>query len=186
MTARTQANDLKRVIVVSGVSGSGKSSVARALAARLSLPFQEGDDLHPPENIARMRAGRPLDDESRRGWLAAVGAWIDTHREQGGVITCSALRRRYRETLVRGRGDRIKVLFLLAGSNVLAERLSRRAGHFMPPSLLPSQLATLETPGPDEGAILIDVDELSVQEVVDRAIRLPDAEPSAGGTGTKK
>jgi gluconokinase len=167
--------EVVRVIVVSGVSGSGKSTVARALAARLSLPFEEGDDLHSPENIARMRAGHPLDDETRREWLAAVGAWIDAHLEEGGVITCSALRRRYRQALVRGRGDRIKILFLRARPDVLVTRLSRRVGHFMPRSLLPSQLTTLERPDPDEGAIVIDVDELAVEEIVDRAIVLLDA-----------
>jgi gluconokinase len=163
---------VSRIIVVSGVSGSGKSRVAHALAARLLLPFQEGDDLHSPDNISRMKAGQPLDDDTRREWLTAVAAWIDNHLDQGGVITCSALRKRYREALVRGRGDRIKFLFLLARSQVLEQRVSDRTGHFMPVSLLPSQLAALEVPDADEGAVLIDVDELNVQEVVDRALQL--------------
>ncbi|MCC2659105.1 MAG: carbohydrate kinase, thermoresistant glucokinase family [Panacagrimonas sp.] len=170
------AHDRVRVIVVSGVSGSGKSRVAQALAARLSLPFQEGDELHPAANIARMRAGHALDDEDRREWLAAVSAWIDAQLERdGGVITCSALRRTYRQALVRGRGERIRFLFLLARPDVLEQRLSNRVGHFMPPSLLPSQLSTLESPDADEGAVLVHVDDIDVQTVVDRAVVLLEA-----------
>ena len=172
---------MTQVIVVSGVSGSGKSTVGRVLAARLSLPFQEGDDLHPPENIERMKAGRPLDDERRRGWLLAIGAWIDAHLEQGGVITCSALRRRYRDLLMHGRGDRVRFVFLLARADVLSNRLLLRTGHFMPPALLSGQLMALEMPDADERAILIHVDDLEVQEVVDRILGALVATPPGGG-----
>ena len=176
---------MTRVIVVCGVSGSGKSSVARALAARLALPFQEGDDLHPPPSIARMRSGIALDDDSRRDWLTAVGAWIDTHVGRGGVITCSALRRDYRRRLVRGRTGEVRLLYLHAAPQVLEQRLRDRQGHFMPASLLPSQLATLEPPGVDEGALVIEVGTLDVDTIVEKAVLLlGDAcAPSKSATG---
>lgn len=160
------------VIVVCGVAGSGKSSVAQILAARLSLPFQEGDDLHPLHNIARMKAGHPLDDEARRDWLVAIGAWIDAHLEHGGVISCSALRRDYRQRLVRGRTDQVKLLYLQVAPEVLEHRLRHRLGHFMPAHLLASQLATLESPRVDEQALVIEVRDLDINGVVERALHL--------------
>ena len=146
------------VLVLMGVAGSGKTTVAAILAERLGWAFEEGDALHPPENVEKMRAGHPLDDADRAPWLARVADWIAGRLDAGacGVITCSALKRRYREAIARGRGG---VLFVhLSGSrDEIADRLAARQGHFMPPSLLASQLETLEAPGPDEPAIRVDV-----------------------------
>ncbi|HEX3862999.1 MAG TPA: gluconokinase [Stellaceae bacterium] len=148
-----------RVAVVMGVSGSGKTTVGRALAARLGWNFQEGDALHPPENVAKMRAGHPLDDNDRAPWLAAVAARIDAWRCAGdcGVITCSALKRRYRDVIVGNRTD-VRLVFLEGSHELLAGRLAGRHGHFMPADLLDSQFATLEPPGPDENAVAVTVE----------------------------
>jgi carbohydrate kinase (thermoresistant glucokinase family) len=146
------------VLVLMGVAGSGKTTVAAILAERLGWAFEEGDALHPPENVEKMRAGHPLDDADRAPWLARVAGWVAGRLDAGacGVITCSALKRRYREAIARGRGG---VLFVhLSGSrDQIADRLAARQGHFMPANLLTSQLETLEEPGPDEPAIRVDV-----------------------------
>ena len=141
-----------------GVSGSGKSTISTMLAARLGWPFQEGDDLHPPANVAKMHAGRPLDDEDRWPWLDAIAAWIDARQATGeaGVVTCSALKRIYRDRLIGARQG-VRLIFLHADRALLAERLAARKGHFMPPSLLDSQLATLEPPADDEHAVTVDL-----------------------------
>jgi gluconokinase len=139
-----------------GVSGSGKSSVAALLAGRLGWRFAEGDDMHPAANIAKMAAGHPLDDADREPWLARVAAWIQERRAAGepGIVTCSALKRRYRDVL---RGPGVRFVYLAAPPERIAERLVARHGHFMPASLLDSQFAALEPPGPDENAITVDV-----------------------------
>ena len=144
------------VIVMMGVSGSGKTTVGERLARRLGWPFKEGDDLHPPGNVARMERGVALTDADRAPWLAAVADWIDGWGRAGvsGVITCSALRRAYRRTLADGR-PQVRFVYLKADAALLRDRLAARAGHFMPPSLLASQLADLEPPTADE-AIAID------------------------------
>ena len=147
----------QRPVVVMGVSGSGKSAVGVALAARLGVPYKDGDDLHPPENVAKMTRGEPLNDEDRFPWLELVGAWLAEHRD-GGVIACSALRRRYRDQL-RGHCPEVDFLHVDGSAELIAARQAGRAGHFMPPSLLPSQLLTLERLGPDEEGIAIDVDQ---------------------------
>ncbi len=143
-----------RIVVVMGVSGSGKSTAAQWLHDRLGWVFQEGDALHPEENVAKMRAGTPLDDADRAPWLAACAAWIrrlhDAH--QPGILTCSSLKRSYRETLSQGFED-VVFLYLKVPEAVLKDRLSRRTHHYMPSSLLPTQLSTLEAPGPDEPVI---------------------------------
>ena len=133
------------VLVVMGVSGVGKTTLAKALAERLGWPFQEGDDLHPAANIAKMKAGIPLDDADRAPWLTAVGAWIDGQLGAGrsGVITCSALKRAYRDRLTGGR-PRVVFVFDQLGEKAAAERIAGRKGHFMPPSLLASQFADLQ------------------------------------------
>src|SRR4051794_3541044 len=147
-----------------GVSGSGKTTVGAALAHFLGWQFQEGDALHPPENVAKMRAGIPLDDEDRAPWLRAVAARIDEWRERGeaGGITCSALKRRYRDVIIgdRSGGDSTggRLGYLRAPPALIAQRLGARPGHFMPASLLASQLATLEPPGPDENALIVSMD----------------------------
>jgi carbohydrate kinase (thermoresistant glucokinase family) len=148
------------VAVIMGVSGCGKSTVGAALAARLGWGFAEGDALHPPANIAKMRAGQPLDDDDRRPWLAAVAAHIDQWRQGGmpGVITCSALKRRYRRAII---GDRsaVRLVYLCGTPAVIAKRLEARHGHFMPASLLDSQFAALEPPDNAEAAIIVPVDQ---------------------------
>src|ERR1022692_2082041 len=134
-----------RVLVVMGVSGVGKTTLAEALARRLGWTFKEGDDLHPAANIAKMKAGHPLTDADRAPWLDAIGAWIDARLAEGqsGVITCSALKHAYRDRLDAGR-PRTTFVFMQLDQQAVAARIASRKGHFMPPSLLASQFADLE------------------------------------------
>ena len=145
--------------VVMGVSGSGKSTVGAALAARLGWEFVDGDSLHPLANVAKMQAGQPLDDRDREPWLAAVAAQIEAWIDQGrsGVITCSALKRRYRDRIIGDRAD-VGLIYLAGSREVIARRLADRHGHFMPVGLLDSQFATLEPPDTEENAIAVDID----------------------------
>jgi carbohydrate kinase (thermoresistant glucokinase family) len=144
------------VLVVMGVSGSGKSTIAGLLAERLGWDIAEGDDLHPAANVEKMADGRPLTDDDRGPWLDAVAAWIGEQVAAGrpGIITCSALKRRYRDRL---RGARVVFVYLAAPSALIARRLATRHGHFMPATLLDSQLADLEPPARDEQAITVEV-----------------------------
>jgi gluconokinase/shikimate kinase len=159
------------VLVFMGVAGSGKTTVAAILAGRLGWPFEEGDALHPQANIEKMAAGHPLTDEDRWPWLAKVADWIDEHLDAGesGLITCSALKRSYRD-LINRRGSGVEFVYLAGSKETIAARLAARHGHFMPPSLLDSQFADLQEPGPDEPANRIDIGpppaEIA-QEVVD-------------------
>ena len=141
-----------------GVCGSGKSLVGAALARELDIEFAEGDAFHPPANVALMSAGVPLTDADRDGWLRALGERLAEARRagQGLVVSCSALKRSYRDLLRRAAGD-VRFIYLRGSPGLLAERLAGRVGHFMPPSLLESQLATLEEPSPDEDAWTCDV-----------------------------
>jgi ribose 5-phosphate isomerase A len=145
------------ILVVMGVSGVGKSTVANALAARLGWPFEEGDALHPEANVAKMHAGIPLTDADRQPWLEAVAAWIDHQRalKQPGIITCSALKRAYRALIIGDRPE-ARLIYLRGSRALIAERLAGRHGHFMPASLLQNQLDTLEEPSPDEDALTVD------------------------------
>lgn len=145
-------------VVVMGVSGCGKSTVAAALHDRLGWPWVDGDDLHPATNVESMRAGHPLTDAQRRPWLDRIVAWTAEHDAAGEstIVTCSALRRSYRDRL-RAAPGRTRFIHLSGSPGLLAERLSAREGHFMPASLLPSQLATLEPLGPDEDAVVVDI-----------------------------
>ena len=163
------------VLVMIGVSGSGKTTLGERLAQHFGWAFKEGDELHPAANIAKMRHGVPLDDADRAPWLAAVGAWIDGWRRAGvsGVITCSALKRAYRRTLMQGRAG-LRFVFLKGPESLLAARLERRRGHFMPPGLLASQLAALEEPGPEEGAIVVDIDGPVEAQILTVVAALPD------------
>jgi gluconokinase len=146
------------LVVVMGVSGSGKSTVGAALAQRLRVPYADADDLHPAANIAKMSAGVPLDDHDRHPWLEAIGEWLAAHDDQGGVISCSALKRRYRDQL-RHHAHRVEFLHLHGSREVIAARQAARPGHFMPSALLSSQFATLEPLEPDEHGTVIDVDQ---------------------------
>jgi gluconokinase len=145
------------VLVVMGVSGSGKSTLAARLAERLGWPFKEGDELHPAANIAKMTSGQPLDDADRAPWLEAIGGWIDRWLAAGshGVITCSALKRAYRDTLREGRPG-VEFVFLDLDQATIADRLEHRRGHYWPPKLLASQFADLQRPAPDEPVIVVD------------------------------
>lgn len=149
---------MKPVVVLMGVCGSGKTEVGRRLAARLGCDFLDGDDFHPPENVAKMRLGTPLTDTDRWPWLdriaAEIGYRLDAGR--GAVVACSALARRYRDRLGLARPG-VVLVHLDGTRDVLAARLAARQGHFMPPGLLDSQLATLERPTTDEHAIVVDV-----------------------------
>lgn len=144
-------------LVVMGVSGSGKSTVGAAIAQRFRVPFEDADDLHPSANIAKMSRGEPLDDNDRYPWLELVGEWLAVH-EDGGVMSCSALKRKYRDQ-IRGIAPTVRFLLLQGTPEVIAARQAARPGHFMPPSLLASQFATLEPLAPDEDGIVIDVDQ---------------------------
>jgi len=156
------------LVVVMGVSGAGKSTVGRRLAAALSVPFCDGDDLHPPANIAKQSAGIPLVDADRFPWLDRIGGRLaEAAAGQGIVVACSALRRSYRDRL-RGWAPELLIVHLTARPTLLRERTEQRAGHFMPPALLPAQLATLEPPGADEAAVSIDVG-APVAQVVETA-----------------
>jgi carbohydrate kinase (thermoresistant glucokinase family) len=161
------------VVIVMGVTGAGKSTIAEALNRQLGWNFQEGDDLHPAANIAKMHAGVPLTDADRAPWLAAVKAWIDARlaAAEPGLITCSALKRSYRDFLVAGRPS-VRILYLRADRATLESHLAHRTGHFMPPSLLQSQLNTLEEPAPDEHAITVQLRD-TVEETVAEAAKDP-------------
>ena len=161
------------VLVLMGVSGSGKSTVARELQRILGWPFQEGDDLHPAANVEKMHSGRPLDDGDRRPWLEAIAAWIDARLQahEPGIITCSNLKRGYRRITI---GDRkgVTLVYLKGDEPTVRDRLARRSHHFMPPSLLASQFETLEQPGPDEHPLTVVVRQSVAETVSDVLARL--------------
>ena len=142
-------------IVVMGVSGSGKSTVAAALAQRLTVPFADADAFHSDANIAKMAAGQPLDDEDRYPWLEAIGEWLARHGD-GGVMSCSALKRKYRDQL-RAHCPLVEFLHLSGSPELIERRHASRPGHFIPTSLLRSQFEALEPLGPDEHGVVIDV-----------------------------
>jgi carbohydrate kinase (thermoresistant glucokinase family) len=144
------------VVVVMGVSGCGKTTVGRALAAALEVPFLEGDSLHAPESVRKMSAGIPLDDADREGWLDAIGERLQAASGSGLVASCSALKRVYRDRL-RKAAPQVRFVFLHGSHALLAERMRLRESHFMPASMLESQLKTLEPPGDDEAPVRVDV-----------------------------
>jgi gluconokinase len=147
------------IVVVMGVSGSGKTTIAAGLAAKEGWILLEGDSFHPPGNIAKMKAGTPLTDEDRWPWLHAVAAKEDELRTvgQSAVVACSALKRSYRAILVGDRPDTLLV-YLRGSKALISKRMQARKGHFMPPALLDSQFATLEEPGAEERPIVVDID----------------------------
>ena len=154
-------------LVVMGVSGSGKSTIAELLATGLGLPFIDADDLHPITNVDKMTAGVPLTDEDRWPWLQAIADEIDRRSAAGerAVIACSALKRAYRDVLVHGRDD-VRIVFLDGTQDLIAARLAARKGHFMPPGLLASQFKTLERPAANERPIIVSID-APVERIVD-------------------
>ncbi|HEY7009464.1 MAG TPA: gluconokinase [Jatrophihabitantaceae bacterium] len=168
MSARAKSRS--PVLVLMGVSGCGKSTVAGVLAGRLGWDLGEGDDLHPAANVAKMAAGHPLTDDDRWPWLDLVANWIREHTVAGrpGIITCSALKRSYRDVL---RGDSVVFVYLHGTRDQIAARLALRHGHYMPPDLLDSQFAALEPPGDDERVLRIDIGpapDVQADEIVER------------------
>ncbi len=167
------AGDIQKIpcaLIVMGVSGSGKSTIAEKLAARLGWTYEDGDKFHPKSNVEKMRAGHPLADEDRKPWLQAIATEIDRACAAGehAVIACSALKRSYRDILLHGRDD-VRFVYLDGSQELIASRLAKRKDHFMPPGLLDSQFKTLEPPGADENPMTVPID-ASVDTIVDNIV----------------
>lgn len=162
---------LPMVLVIMGVSGSGKTTVGRLLAERLGWHYQEGDTLHPPENVAKMSSGTPLGDADRIPWLQRIAGCVDAWHSDGeaGVITCSALKRIYRDIVIGERPD-VGLVYLRGSRELIGRRMAARKGHFMPAALLDNQFATLQEPSSDERAITVDVGGTPA-EIVDEILR---------------
>jgi len=160
-------HDTPCALIVMGVAGSGKSTIGETLAGRIGWRFEDGDRFHPASNVAKMSAGVPLTDDDRWPWLQAIADEIDRLCAAGerAVVACSALRRVYRDVLIHGRND-VRLVYLDGSQQLIADRLNRRKGHFMPPDLLASQFKTLEPPERDERAITVPID-ASVEAIVD-------------------
>ena len=152
-------NGEKPLIVVMGVAGSGKTTIASGLAEKLGVPFVEGDSLHPPANVKKMAGGVPLTDDDRWPWLEAIGARMEVERVTGHgvVVSCSALRHVYRDCLRKNVRGKLHFILLDGSHQLITDRMKQRKGHFMPPALLESQFATLEKPTPDEHAVILDI-----------------------------
>ncbi|WP_229401354.1 gluconokinase [Micromonospora okii] len=170
MTGERPGGAATRHVVVMGVSGAGKTTVARGIAARTGLVFAEADEFHSPASVARMRGGVPLDDAARLPWLRDLAGWMAARGAEGvsTVLACSALKRSYRDVLRQGPPS-VEFVHLDGPAEVIRERLAGRAGHYMPASLLESQLATLERHRPDESVLVLDVS-LTPDELVSAAI----------------
>jgi gluconokinase len=166
-----EAGKMPCALVVMGVSGSGKSTIADKLAERLRWSYEDGDKYHPASNVAKMSAGHPLTDEDRWPWLQAIADEIDRvcRAGQHAVIACSALKRAYRDILVHGRDD-VRIVYLNGTQKLIADRLARRKDHFMPPGLLASQFRTLEPPDRSEMPVTVSID-ASVDAIVDDIVR---------------
>ena len=147
---------MKPLLVVMGVTGAGKSTVGGLIAERLGLGFRDADEFHPPANIAKMSAGQPLEDADRWPWLDAIGAHLAAHRGKGCVVTCSALKRAYRDRL-RAAAPGLRFIHLHGDLALVAARQAARQGHFMPASLVASQFATLEAPRDEPDVLALDV-----------------------------
>jgi gluconokinase len=171
MIVADNANGTACALVVMGVSGSGKSTIADQLAERLGWRFEDGDRFHPASNVAKMSAGQPLTDEDRWPWLRAIAAWIDNTRKAGkhGVVACSALKRAYRDILVGERRD-VRLVFLKGDPELIGRRIAARDDHFMPAALLDSQFAALEEPAADELPIVVSIAP-HPREIVDSIVK---------------
>jgi carbohydrate kinase (thermoresistant glucokinase family) len=161
VTAQVLEGALKGIaaLIVMGVSGSGKTTIAALLAQELGWRFEDGDWFHPKANVEKMESGTPLTDTDREPWLEAIATWVEDLRTKGehGVVACSALKRRYREILARAGHEVVRFVYLKGDKALIAKRITARHGHFMPPALLESQFAALEEPSPDEYAIVVSV-----------------------------
>jgi carbohydrate kinase (thermoresistant glucokinase family) len=160
-----------RAVIVMGVSGVGKTTVAELLGRRLGWTFSDGDAFHPPANVAKMRSGTPLTDDDRWPWFRTIAGEIDRHRSagQGFVIACSALKRAYRAILNDGRPD-VRLVYLKGSRDLIMSRLQQRRGHYFPPGLLDSQFATLEEPLPVEKALVVAIDK-PIDAIVDEIVQ---------------
>jgi carbohydrate kinase (thermoresistant glucokinase family) len=156
-----------------GVAGAGKSTVGELLAARLNCPFRDADSFHPAANIAKMSRGEPLEDEDRWPWLRAIAAWIAEHRAAGTtcVVTCSALKRVYRDIVTDHQRADVCLVYLKGDFDLIAARLAARKGHFMPPALLKSQFDALEPPNADERAMAVSID-ATPEEIAAQVVRV--------------
>ena len=159
------------ILLLMGVSGCGKTTAGQRLSRVLAWPFRDADGFHPPANVEKMRRGTPLTDEDRWPWLAAIGGFIDEQRRSGvpAIVSCSALKRSYRDRLRAGRPE-VRLVYLRGAKPLIAARMQRRRDHFMPPALLDSQFATLEEPQGDEQALVVDTG-LAPRHVVAAIIR---------------
>jgi gluconokinase len=168
---RAEFAGVRPIVILVGVSGSGKTTIATAMAQRLNWPFEEGDDLYSVADLAKLQSGHPRDERDRWPWLEKIAALIDRWRQLGtsGVMACTALRRSYRDFLTAGRPE-VRVVYLHGDRTLLASRLAARKGSFRPPSLLDSQLAILEEPEPDENSIHVDVNR-PIEDVVADILR---------------
>ena len=168
------------IAVVMGVSGSGKTTVAVQLSAALGCQFQEGDDLHPPENVEKMHAGTPLTDADRLPWLRKIAEEIDGWRARGesGVLTCSALKRSYRDIIIGNRAD-VTLIYLKGSHDLIHRRMAARRAHFMPVAMLDSQFATLQEPRPDEHPITVDVGGSPIEIVTEIVHQLEERQADA-------
>ncbi|MGH3918125.1 MAG: gluconokinase [Pseudonocardiaceae bacterium] len=172
------------LLVVLGVSGSGKSTVAALLASRTGCALADGDDFHPASSIARMAAGHPLDDALRAPWLAAIAAWLAERaaRDECAVVSCSALTRAYRDVLRDACPD-VRMVHLAASRELVAQRLATRRGHFMPPGLLDSQYAALEPLGADEPGVTVDL-AATPEQIADQVLHAFRPPPHSAGAAT--
>jgi len=161
---------IQPVIVVMGVAGSGKTTVGALLAGRLGWPYAEADNFHPQSNVDKMAAGHPLTDADRKPWLEAIGRWIDERgaADQPGVVSCSGLKRSYRDLLRDGRPE-VQMVFLQGSRELIMRRMVARHGHFMKPEMLDSQFADLEEPGPDEHVLIVSIDH-APEEIADQIV----------------
>jgi carbohydrate kinase (thermoresistant glucokinase family) len=166
------------IIVVMGVSGSGKTTIAVGIAKHLGWRLLEGDDFHPPANVAKMRSGTPLTDDDRWPWLHAIAAEVDRIRAAGesAVVACSTLKRSYRDILIGNRPD-VRLVYLQGSQELIGQRMAARKGHFMPPGLLDSQFAALEEPGPDEHPIIVSIAADPEHVIADALRQFQDTQP---------